>query len=293
MKDKSPFFILANPRSGSSLLRIICDSHPEIAVPPESGFLEWWYTKYKNWEIKDSKTEAKVNAFCEDLKSSRKFETWIFNFESLKKMILNRQPENYNELINLVYINYGKNQGKEVKVWGDKNNYYIKKLKDIYTIFPNAKWIHLIRDGRDVACSYLELNKRKLKSKYAPVLPNEIIDIANEWDENNLNISSFFNSILKKNTLVVKYEDVVLNNKYEVKRICEFLNVEVNEKMYHYYLINKEKNIEPVEFLEWKSKTLTNLDKTNIGKYKEILTSVDIHEFNQVAKSSLEKFNYE
>jgi hypothetical protein len=41
MVDVQQFFILSNPRSGSSLLRIICDSHQQLSVPPESGFMEW------------------------------------------------------------------------------------------------------------------------------------------------------------------------------------------------------------------------------------------------------------
>ena len=47
MKDTN-LFIIGNPRSGTSLFRIMLSCHPEIIVPPECGFIQWWHDKYQN-----------------------------------------------------------------------------------------------------------------------------------------------------------------------------------------------------------------------------------------------------
>ena len=45
------FFILGNPRSGTTLLRVILHSHENIIVPPECGFLTWLYKDYYDWVV--------------------------------------------------------------------------------------------------------------------------------------------------------------------------------------------------------------------------------------------------
>ena len=59
--------------------------------------------------------------------------------------------------------------------------------ESIKELFPNAYFIHIIRDGRNVACSYRDINRKKISDPYAPKLPDNIIDIAKEWN-NNINI---------------------------------------------------------------------------------------------------------
>ncbi len=86
MHKARPFFILSNPRSGSSLLRVLCDSHQKITVPPECGFTEWWYSKYLDWKVEDNFSYRFLD-FCSDLKSSRKFETWGFDFELFENIV--------------------------------------------------------------------------------------------------------------------------------------------------------------------------------------------------------------
>jgi hypothetical protein len=49
MVNKKQVFIIGNPRSGTSLLRIMLNSHSSMVVPPECGFIQWWYQKYKDW----------------------------------------------------------------------------------------------------------------------------------------------------------------------------------------------------------------------------------------------------
>ena len=166
--NNNPFFILGNPRSGTSLLRIILNAHPNIVVPPESGFLQWWHHKYGDWNWHDN--TLRIESFLTDLLSSKKIEAYKLNKKGLKKFILEANPDSYSKLIARVYIFYSRN--KTLLTWGDKNNYYIHHIPLLKRLYPKAKYIHLVRDGRDVACSYLELEHSIDKEVlYRPNLP--------------------------------------------------------------------------------------------------------------------------
>lgn len=288
MDNIQPFFILSNPRSGSSLLRVICDSHPEITVPPECGFTEWWHEKYKDWKSIDNQTR-RLNSFCGDLASSRKFETWNFDFSYFKNLVKAYKPENYADLVALVHVAFGLEKGKKIKAWGDKNNYFINKTDLLNQLFPEAKFIFIVRDGRDVATSYISLKNLKTESPYAPKLPSEINEIALEWNRNNSKVTSFLSGLKESNILILRYEDLVNRLEENCKMICKFLNVPFNPQMLEYYKIG----LEPMQTLDWKKKTLRSPDKLAIGKYKKLLTSEEIDLFNSIAGKTLKEFGYE
>lgn len=186
MTHRRPFFILGNPRSGTTLLRLILTTHTRLSVPPECGFLVWWYDKYKTWNISDSGNKLNIDRYLQDLKTSRKIETWGLNYDDLHNLILTSEPKNYGELSSLVYLSYSMHEGKSIHLWGDKNNHYLHHLQTLYTLYPNGYFIHLVRDGRDVACSYRALKNLDTQSPYKPQLPYSIKKIAAEW---SLNVS--------------------------------------------------------------------------------------------------------
>lgn len=282
-------FILGNPRSGTSLLRIMLNSHPLIASPPECGFLHWWYPKYENWTRKDSIDLIKINAFVDDVLSSKKMETWHLNKELLTSKILSEQPLDYSSLSELVYATWAlMNSHKNPQVIVDKNNYYIHHLKDLVKIWPDARFIHLIRDGRDVACSYLAMESLKTDSPYKPKLPSNISDIAIEWLTNNENIFQFLNHLEEGTTHIIRYEELVTRTESMLNSICEFLEVPMSLEMLNYY----NHNDEPRSTSDWKKKTFEEPDIRNIGKYKELLSSEQIIQFNEIALIALKEFGY-
>jgi len=284
----SPFFILGNPRSGTSLFRLMLNSHPNIIVPPESGFLQWWYEKYKNWDRFDSQSENAIKEYVHDILSSKKIEDWNLISQELIDEIKERKPNNYGELSTVIYLSYKNNSKSEVQLVGDKNNYYIHHLLTLDSIYPNASYIHLIRDGRDVACSYKKIQSLKSNSNYMPNLASKINDIATEWDNNINKIDSFLNN---KKFKVVRYEDLLRYPEQILSKVCGFLNISYHSRMLDYYKL--ELNDEPISTLDWKRKTLEPIDFGNMKKYLTILSPFEINIFNKIAKNSLKLHGYE
>ena len=287
-KKNTPFFILGNPRSGTSLFRLMLNSHPNIIVPPESGFLQWWYEKYKDWTIINSQNREDINKCIDDILSSKKIEDWNLNKEKIVSDILEVKPENYSELSSLIYLNYKNNLDYDKLKIGDKNNYYIHHLKTINRIYPEAKYIHLIRDGRDVACSYIKIKSLKIDSIYKPNLNSNIRDIATEWNENINKIDSFLQG---RNHIKIRYEDLLEDPELELNKVCKFIGVTYHKQMLDFYLPGI--NDEPISTREWKMKTFESVDKNNCKKYIKLLSKEDITIFNNINYYILSKYGYE
>jgi hypothetical protein len=285
MNKNQPFFILGNPRSGTSLFRLMLNAHPKIIVPPECGFLQWWYNKYKDWDAEASGDLKQISTFLKDLSTSKKIEGWRLNNDSLQARIVREVPKSYADLVCLVYRMY--NPEKE-GIIGDKNNYYISHIDFLKSLFPEASFIHLVRDGRDVAVSYLDINKNSFSSAYAPHLPSEISEIANEW---STNVSKIQSAIKDRKHLELRYEDLITQPKSTLGRVCRFLKLEFSTEMLEYY--KEEKHDEPDITMEWKPKTKSKIDASNVGRYKSYLTPEQIRQFHDVAQGVLENFDYE
>lgn len=292
--QRNPFFVIGNPRSGTSLLRLMINNHPDMCVPPECGYIEWWYKKYAAWNQNDLSDKKRVDEYVNDILSSKKMETWHIEKNKLKENILLLKPDNYADLCVIVCLTFAQSKNKPfLKKWGDKNNYYIQQFDTLHSIFPEAKFVLIIRDGRDVACSYKNVNKLDTTSRYKPVLPDKIEDIAIKWLTNNQNILNFFDSLPRYQKHSLKYESLITDTEQELKNICRFLEIDFNKEMLNYYLHNKDNQDEPRELIDWKKKTMEKPDATNSGKYKNELLPEEIKSFNSIAGTLLKQFNYE
>jgi Sulfotransferase domain. len=292
MKADEPIFILGNPRSGTSLIRLMLNSHPDITIPPECGFIQWWYSKYAAWSLLDSNDALRVQEFVNDVATSRKIETWHLNFEMLEAEITSLQPSDYGELCACVYSTYAKGRSRIPKVWGDKNNYYIHHLQELNYIYPNAKYVAIVRDGRDVACSYRGVSELQSTSVYRPNLPIKVEEIAAEWTRNNTLIRDFFLSKVKGRSFTVRYEDLVQSPATVLTQICDFLKLKYSPQMLEYHKSNSLNEDEPKEFIDWKKKTLTAPDANNINKFQKILSVGEIAAFNEIADMMLKLYGY-
>jgi len=284
--ENGPIFIIGNPRSGTTLLRLILSAHPNIYIAQEGGFLLFLYEKYKNF----AGEKGKILNFVEDLMQTKKIEYWDIVKEEIENYIIKNQPKNYSELGSMVYKYYGEKKYPGKKRWGDKNNYYLNYIDTINEIYPESKFIHIIRDGRDVACSYKDMSKIK-NQKYAPNLPNQIIEIAENWKNNIETINASFNKINKNRYIEIKYEDLVQDTKSTVKELCDFLNEAYDENMLNYNKINLDR--EPEDYSGWKSLVKQDITTKRIKRWEEELTSEEIEIFEKIAEKQLKKYNYE
>ena len=286
-----PIFIIGNPRSGTTLLRLMLTSHRSIVIPPEGGFAVWFYDKYTE-QINNTGVEAALPEFVDDVLQSRKFQFWGISHKGLLSYLQQKKRVSYSDLVSGVYEYYGLTVGRSFNRWGDKNNYYLKHINTIKRMFPDANFVHIVRDGRDVACSYRQLYLNQSSSEYSPKLPFDIEEIATEWNANVQMARDSFSQFEWKNVVEIRYEDLVEQAAFSLRVICTFLGEEYDPEMMQYYMNNRNHSLVPKEFLGWKERNLQPIDDSAIQKYIHELTNVEVETFNHIAKDQLEYYDY-
>ena len=284
-----PIFVLGNPRSGTTMLRLMLTCHRNILIPPEAGFAVWLHQRYNRW-LRDSPDQ--LDGFVSDLLKTRKIETWELNESELKGFLREAGPSSYPEAVSLVYQWYGRCSGRSFNRWGDKNNFYIDHIDVLDRMFPDAQFVHIVRDGRNVACSYRNLAKRTIHSAYAPRLPVEIESIADEWKRNTSTVHQAFQKLGSNRSYEMRLEDLVCDPQKELMALTDFLGEEFDPRMLEYHRLNSGRKLEPEEFLQWKEKTLQPPITTRNEIYKSQLEVEAIATFEAIAGDALRRYGY-
>lgn len=254
----------------------------------------WLKQAYGNWSLADSSDPVKTNAFLKDLLKSKKFETWGLEQSLIARDIGESQPQDYSQLCSVVYLSYARHViGKNsVCVWGDKNNYYVQHLKDLHELYPNARYLHIVRDGRDVACSYREVMSAGNTGPYAPKLPTQIEKIAREWAANVVRVKGFCESRAGSRSYFLQYEKLVEMPEQEITRLLGWLGLSFEAEMLSFYQSNLLLSLEPAQMLGWKQRTLEPISERTVGRYLDILSEDELARFEGVAGSVLDDLGY-
>lgn len=270
-----PIFILANPRSGSSVFRLILNSSSYSVFPPECGFIQWLYPKYKNWN------RDMIDEFVIDVLNSKKMEGWDLSYANLSTYIHISKPKTYAEACFYVYQFYGLKFGKDVRIWGDKNNYYINHLDTISEIYPNAKYIWLTRSEKDICSSYLKINELDSSIPYLPNVSNDIKEIFEEIKDNYKKITNFLDKIEESNKISIQFEKIILKDTSELSKLELFTGINIESAIHNF----NEKTYfdEPEITMPWKGKTKENLDGSYVDTYKSHPKSNEIESiYNEI-----------
>lgn len=135
-----PFFVVGCPRSGTTLLRVILDGHSRLSIPPESHFV-----------VGLSHRGRRGAVTVDDILAHPECGAWDIDEAALRRAVERRDPETYPDLVRAVFEWYAESRGK-VR-WGDKTPGYVSYVGQLLRLFPDAQFVHVLRDGREVAAS--------------------------------------------------------------------------------------------------------------------------------------------
>ena len=127
------------------------DAHPDMAIPSESHFVVQFATRRSRYETAGG---FKLERFTADLLDHWAFKRWHLPSGAVTEAYEAAPPEDVATAIRTLFATYARHDGKYR--YGDKTPSYVLSIDPLAATFPEAVFIHLIRDGRDVALSYLE-----------------------------------------------------------------------------------------------------------------------------------------
>jgi hypothetical protein len=149
--EKTFPFIVARGRSGTTLLRAMFDSHPDMAVPPESHFITQLAIRSARYSLGG---RFLVDRFVDDLGRHESFPRWGLDIGDVRTRLRARPVSDYPDAIRRLFELYAEARGK--RRYAEKTPMNIMNIPLLAGLFPESRFIHLIRDGRDVALSYLD-----------------------------------------------------------------------------------------------------------------------------------------
>ncbi|MGH2452758.1 MAG: sulfotransferase family protein, partial [bacterium] len=203
-----PFFVLGAPRSGNTLLRIMLDRHPGVALPPESHFIPRLFSRRGRYG--DSSRIEKKELFLRDLAADRWFPRWDLGIEAVREELAGLPRPTFRQAIEAPFRAYARREGKPR--WGDKTPSYVQHLPLLAQLFPEARFVHIIRDGRDVALALLD----RVHHLRGPATAAYI------WRA-HVSAGRAAAQSLAGRYMEVRYEDLVAGPEGTLKMICTFL----------------------------------------------------------------------
>lgn len=229
-------FIVGMGRSGTTLLTNMLNSNPTIIACPENEFIIHSFPTFYSKNFNDSKV---VDSFFDMFNQNfnRVISIWKPGVE-LKQDISELTDKNFGNACKLAYLNYPLSQKDKKNVsWViDKNPSYSLHIDTLNKIFPEAKFIIIVRDYRDNIIS-----RKKYSDENVP-----LHKLAADW---NYYYERIFKSLKKKNLPyhLIKYEDLASNPTDSLKSLCSYLNVPYSEQMLNFQDLSKELKKHAVE----------------------------------------------
>lgn len=273
-----PFFVFGSGRNGSTLLNRILNESSQLFLPPEQYFLGPIIFKFHFYNYLLWNDLAKVIVGEIFLKDK---ETWDFDPTPalIQAAKLTKQDRSLQSIVNITFNAYGKQLGKGVR-WGDTTSPNTKYGREIFKLFPKAKFVFLIRDGRDVVASYKTAGEEAFGEN------SQIEKSTEKWLDS---IKQY--EWLKKRTevLLVKYEDLVRDTENTLLEICTFLQVEEIPSWENYIHNIPSSKFYSQGYLE---RTKEQVFSESIGRWEKVLTDEEKVYANSKMERKLTAFGY-
>lgn len=278
-KRYQPFFIVGSGRSGTTLLRRILQANSLLHIAPENHSLGSIIELFaRNSNLAWPRVVRLVLSSFED---SRYFsETFNISLRPLANRLIDAPTDDRNLafILDSLYHYHGQQTDQVFQRWGDKTPLNSFCLDQILTVFPDSRFVHMLRDGVDVAHSFVEAG-----------LYSDIVTAAKQWQSSVRAVRNFS----RRHPAIcfdVRYEQLVTTPDVVIPSICNFLGIEYDESM-----IKSLSHIEGMNDLK-KYKHFSNvlgpITATSIGKGRSAISNDERNQLDLLIGSDLDKYGY-
>lgn len=261
-----PFFIVGCGRSGTTLLRVLLNRHPEVAIPLESLFMVD-YLRYQG--------PLKLPDQLQMVLAEPEIEEWGIEVD----------PEDYAQCRTMTevieYLNQSYAASHRKSQWGQKTPRFVRHMDILIRHFPEGRFIHVVRDPRAVVNSLMRSN----------VHYNNALTGTWRWLR-DVNAGLDFERSNPEKVLRIKYEDLVLDTKPILERVCEFLSLPWPEEGWWRGTLQAKE-----EYSRFYDQIHANLDgpisSTPISKWQGQLHERDVALVEQLAGELMTSLGYQ
>jgi hypothetical protein len=274
-------FIVRCARSGTTLLRRMIDAHRQIAITHETHWIA------KRFERRQGVTPDGLVTpeLLSRLLSDEKFRRMGIGQDELEGLVAGEEPVSYSTFVTGIFDLYEKGQGK--RLVGDKTPSYVRSIPTLHALWPEARFVHLIRDGRDVCMSAINWSRAYKLARRFSTWTEDPITTAAVWWEGHVRLGrEDGGSLAPKLYHEVRYEALVSEPANECEKLCSFLDLPYDDAM--------------LKFHEGRAKMKPNLDAkrawlpitSGLRDWRTQMRAEDLERFEAAAGDLLEELGY-
>ncbi|UJS22315.1 MAG: sulfotransferase [Candidatus Brocadia sp.] len=251
----APLFIVGCSRSGTTLMRLILNTHSKICIPEETRYIPIIGANLHKYG--DLSEDNNLFTLIQDI--NKQLERIVYGWKRLpviEEVVKRLKKRTFQDIV--MHVNTYFNTKSTIEIWGDKTPLYVNSILFIGKLFPRSKFINMVRDGRDVAVSTLR----------AKLGGTNLTDISLEWNECILNGMLAEKYFGPKRVKTIRYEDLASDPKTVLLMICDFLNINYEESMTQYYATSDAQALSKVKH---HSNVIKPISSDSVGGYKKVL----------------------
>ena len=209
-----PLFIGACPRSGTTLLRLMLDNHPDMGVPQETNFVRpLWWRRVQFGDLRDPANRRRVGEWIftdPDCRGGRLRGKSIGRDEAIR--IVAEAPPTLGGIVQACLEMYARSYGKPR--WGDKRPAYSGFIPALFAMFPHAQYINVVRDPRSASASQMGMGW----DDPAVAFPAAVA----RWEGAIERTDRHAGALRPDQLLDLRYEDLVSDPHGVLERVCAF-----------------------------------------------------------------------
>jgi len=263
------------------------DAHPELAIPPETHFAVRLVKRFEEGRL--DATEA-----AEWISSKNRWGDFGLDATELESRLAAHRHLAAGDALRDFFTLYAERHDKSR--WGDKTPIYVRQMRRLERAVPEAHFVHMIRDGRDVALSVWDrVGKEKDAVKLARLWKRRIRKARRQAEK----LGHYFE---------VRYEDLILDTEPTLRRVADFIKLDWDAAMLRYHEQSAERMAEmdralpalasgrerPGERrLEAFKLTSEPPQKGRVERWREQMDPADVQAFEDTAGDLLEELGYE
>lgn len=277
MRTPAPFpFFVGCGRSGTTLVRSMFDSHPDMAVVYESFFVSRLLRHRRRYERSGAFDHDRFTA---ELAGHFAFRKLGLSADEVAGYLTQRLPATTADALRMVYAQHAERQGKHR--YGDKTPLYVNVLPVLADALPEARFVHIVRDGRNVALAYLQ----------APWGPMSLVEACVYWKHNVERGRRAGQRLGPERYREVSYERLTDDPEAVLRNLCPFLELDFDPAMLRYF----ERTEEVMETIRNRHhhQGLTQPVTRDVRDWRAQMQPVDVRTFESLAGPLLEELGYE
>ena len=275
---RRPVIIGGCPRSGTTLLRTMLHSHPDLAIPRETRFvIEAWQRRKRFGDLGKVANRRRLARWIFRRPKSQARRLGLDPDEAIARLVA--APPTLGSLLATCFVMYAENEDKPR--WGDKRPMYASRMTAVWDLFPDAHFFHVVRDPRACVASLRKLHW----------YDGNIASMVELWERSLKSVDAWRGKLAADQLLDVRYEDLVRDPEATLKRVAGVAGLGAGEAAL-------EQMLRYHEVKEWRSQRYhanlsRPLDESRVSGWRETLEMSEIAFVEEATGPLMRRWGYE